>query len=345
LRVITYGIINFGILELLAILVISANLLTFALYIIDKRKAKKGSWRISENVLIFFTLAFGAIGAFIAMRLVRHKTKHKKFKIAAILGVLIAVIPIIHITHALTLDRVIRFVEIEFQSENWPSELDGYRIAFMADMHIISHESMRNVTDELNSRNIDLLLLGGDFYMHTDHYRGTLYEIAQTITVDGIFGVEGNHDDYIQLFAAKETHAITPLDNSGLQIREGFYLAGVHDLWNRSPSVETAIRGSNVDDFVLLISHNPDVVMTQPMAGVDLVLSGHTHGGHITFFGIPLYLLRGSITDYGMKFAHGFTHSPDGTPIYTSSGVGYHNLIPRIIARPEVVIFTMFNET
>jgi predicted MPP superfamily phosphohydrolase len=84
--------------------------------------------------------------------------------------------------------------------------------------------------------------------------------------------------------------------------------------------------------------------MVQPTAGVDLILSGHTHGGQITFFGLPLYLLRGSITDYGTRFAHGFAYSADGVPVFTSSGVGPYFNIPRIFARPEVVIFTMYGE-
>ena len=177
--------------------------------------------------------------------------------------------------------------------------------------------------------------------MRGEHYQGTVKEIAQTVTNDGIFGVEGNHDDYRRLFAAKELYGIMPLDNSGVRIQEGFYLAGVHDMWNRNPDVEAAIANANTDDFVLLISHNPDVSMVQPTADVDLILSGHTHGGQITFFGIPLYLLRGSITSYGMRFANGYSYSPDGVPVFTSAGIGDYYTVPRIFARPEVVIFTM----
>jgi len=341
LRAITGWIIRFGILELFSIFFISANLLTFFLYVIDKRKAVKNKWRISENTLVFFTLAFGGIGAFFGMLFARHKTKHMKFRIATLLGLIIALIPVVHIAHGFILDKVVRYVEIEFRSEKWPSELDGYRIAFMTDMHTTSHEVMEKVAVELSKRNIDLLLLGGDFSMHGEHYQGTVREIAQTATTDGIFGVEGNHDDYRRLFAVKEQYGITPLDNTGFQIREGFYLAGVHDMWNRNPDVEAAISNANINDFVLLVSHNPDVSMVQPTTGVDLILSGHTHGGQITFFGIPLYLLRGSITSYGMRFGHGFAVSKDGVPVFTSSGIGDFYTVPRIFARPEVVIITM----
>jgi len=253
-------------------------------------------------------------------------------------------IPTIHAVHSLTLDRIIRFVELDFYSENWSAGLDGYRIAFMTDFHRITDEDMAEVVGKLNERNLDLLLLGGDFSMHHSHYQGTVRELSESNATDGIFGVEGNHDDYVRLFNAKEYYGITPLDNSGIPIRDGFHLAGVHDMWNRNPDVAIAIAESNVDDFVLLLSHHPDVTMRQATDGIDLILSGHTHGGQITFFGYPFYLLRGNITDYGTRFSRGFNVSADDVPVFTSNGVGVYYGWPRIFARPEVVIFTMYRD-
>ena len=336
--------LRFGVIELFSFFFILVNAFVFLLYVIDKRKAERGKRPISEKGLIFFTLACGGIGAFLGMCFAKHKTRKRKFKLAVAIGLIIAFIPIVHMAHNLTLDRTIRYVEIEFRSENWPRELDGYRIAFMVDMHMIADETMREAAAELNERNVDLLLLGGDFSMRNAHYQGTVREIAQINTTDGIFGVEGNHDDYRRLFRAKERYGIRPLDNSGTHIRENFFLAGVQDLWNRNPDISAAIADSSADDFVLLISHNPDVSMVQSTEGIDLILSGHTHGGHITFFGFPMHLLRGTITNYGTRFAHGFASSADETPVFTSSGIGVLYSVPRIFARPEVVIFTMYSD-
>ncbi|MCL2563313.1 MAG: DUF1294 domain-containing protein [Oscillospiraceae bacterium] len=335
-------ILRFGIIELFLVFFAAVNLLTFSLYAIDKRKAIKNKHRISERTLLFFTIAGGGIGALLGMCLARHKTRKIKFKFAVTLGMLIALIPVIHIAHSFTLDRTIRYVEVKFYSENWPAELDGYRIAFMTDMHVITDETMRTVAAELNERNLDLLLLGGDFSVRNAHYQGTVKEIARINTTDGIFGVEGNHDNYRRLFAAKEQHGITPLDNSGTRIRDGFYLAGVQDLWNRDPNIAEAIADAHADDFILLLTHNPDVVMLQSTIGIDFILAGHTHAGQISFFGFPMYLLRGSITDYGTRFGYGFAYSADGVPVFTSSGIGVYYTVPRIVARPEVVIFTMY---
>jgi hypothetical protein len=112
-------------------------------------------------------------------------------------------------------------------------------------------------------------------------------------------------------------------------------------MWNRSPNIAEAIAGANTEDFVLLVSHNPDVSMVQSTAGVGLILAGHTHGGQIAPFGVPMYLFFDHITSYGVRFAHGFSESRDGVPVYTSNGIGGYYTVPRIFARPEVVIFTM----
>jgi len=338
---------DFGLIELFLLCFVMINLFTFFLYLVDKKRAVKNRWRISEGMLIFFTLACGGIGALFGMYFLRHKTRKTKFKVALCLSLIISAIPLIHIAHALTLDRIVRYVEIDFISENWPSELNGYRIAFMTDFHSITDDEMALVVAQLNERNLDLLLLGGDFAdftRTTPHYQGTVREISEVSVTDGIFGVEGNHDHYASLFAAKERYGIIPLDNSGMQIRDGFYIAGVADMWNRTPDIEMAVAEAEVDDFILLISHNPDVSMVQSTVGVDLIFSGHTHGGQITFFGFPMYLLRGSITDYGLHFSYGFSYSADDVPVFVSRGVGPYYNWPRIFARAEVVIFTMYNE-
>ena len=72
---------------LLAIAALS--LITFILYGVDKRRAKKGKWRIPERVLLSFSLLGGGIGGALGMKLFRHKTSHWYFTLVNILGVII----------------------------------------------------------------------------------------------------------------------------------------------------------------------------------------------------------------------------------------------------------------
>ena len=80
--------------ELLLYYFVSVNVLTFFVYGIDKWQARQGKWRISEATLLLFAVIGGSIGAWLGMRVWRHKTMHKKFKygIPAILMIHIIII-------------------------------------------------------------------------------------------------------------------------------------------------------------------------------------------------------------------------------------------------------------
>jgi len=67
------------------------NLITFILYGVDKRRAKKGAWRISERTLLLCTWLLGGVGAWLAMRMFRHKTKHIAFQVSAPVGAVLSV--------------------------------------------------------------------------------------------------------------------------------------------------------------------------------------------------------------------------------------------------------------
>jgi len=272
--------------------------------------------------------------------MVKERNKSKARKIRIVLLAILGVIVLVHGVHALTLDRIIVYREISFSSPNLPAELDGYKVAFVTDIHAVTDRRLQAVVDELHQRQVDLLLLGGDFTWDSDALERTMELLSQVQTRDGAFGIEGNHDDYAPLFAAMERHNITPLSNDGTYVRDGFYLAGVEDLWNRNPDVSTAIAGAGADSFVLLLSHNPDVSMQQDTTGVDLILSGHTHGGQLNFFGVwSIGLDTRVISDYGTRFRGGWAESGDSTPVYVCRGIGEY--YPRVFARPEVTLLTL----
>ena len=67
------------------------NLLVFILYGVDKRRAKKQQWRIPERTLLLGTWLMGGVGAWLAMRTFRHKTKHLVFQISAPVGAVLSI--------------------------------------------------------------------------------------------------------------------------------------------------------------------------------------------------------------------------------------------------------------
>lgn len=64
------------------------SLISFILYAVDKSKAENGEWRIPEATLLGFSFFGGAIGGYLAMNIVRHKTKHWYFHAVNILGII-----------------------------------------------------------------------------------------------------------------------------------------------------------------------------------------------------------------------------------------------------------------
>ena len=335
---------HIGVINAFLFLFILINIFTFFLYYSDKKRAINNKKRISENRLIFFTLCLGGIGALIGMIRFRHKTKKTKFKVTLFVSMIIIIIPMIHIVYSLTLGRTLYYNEITFYSENWPEELNGYRIGFISDIHTASNEEIRSVINHLNTLELDLFILGGDFSMKNNHYRDTLREIAKLNTSDGIFGVEGNHDYVQPLFREMRNNDIIPLDNEGFHIRDNFFLAGTRDLWKSSPDIKKATENALDYDFILLVTHNPDVTMRQSTEHIDLTLAGHTHGGHVRFFQLPFLLLFNYVTNYGTRFSGGFAESFDNTPVFVSTGFGDYYGWPRMFTRPEVVIITMKNK-
>jgi len=271
--------------------------------------------------------------------------KKRVMKYAA---VLLAIVIGIHIVHGLSLDRIIQYKEVSFYSERLPAHMDGYRIAFITDTHDISGDRLVAVVDRLNTLDIDLLLLGGDYQSlrrlrdredMSPKFR-TIGILSMVETADGIFGVVGNHDIDTMLRDAMEPYDnMTLLWDEGVHIREGFFLGGVDYLRFRRPSIASAIEGAQPDDFVILLSHHPDISMRQDTTGVDLILSGHTHGGQITFFGLWAPAMY-SISQYGQRFRSGWAASADGVPVYVSNGVGGY--LPRIFARPQVILMTLY---
>lgn len=267
--------------------------------------------------------------------------KLKKFGLQTTLAVTVALIAI-HFVSAFTIDRRLQYKEISYTSPKIRPELHGYTVAFVTDAHNMSKAKMRQMVSRINTRKVDLMLLGGDMAKNGLLWQ-TMPILAQTETRDGIYGVDGNHDKFWELFAAMRASGMQPLDNDGVRLKPGLFLAGVQDEWVRLPDVDRALSQAAPDDFVLLLSHNPDVAMRHDISKADLMLAGHTHGGQVTYLGkwAPALNICRFFTPYGQKFMRGWSKGQHGTDVYVSSGVGQQTFPPRIFAPPEVIYLTL----
>jgi hypothetical protein len=92
-----------------------------------------------------------------------------------------------------------------------------------------------------------------------------------------------------------------------------------------------------VNDFVILVSHTPDFAENLKTDKIDLMLSGHTHGGEVTFFGLWAPYIP---SDYGQKYRTGIIKT-DKTTVLVSNGIGNTFLPIRFFARPQINIIDL----
>lgn len=192
---------------------------------------------------------------------------------------------------------------------------------------------------EISGQKPDLVLLGGDYADERLLMKEQIRILGRLRAVDGVYGVDGNHDARCHLAQAMMQAGIPMLCNRGIALREGLYLAGVEDYRRGFPDVSLAIRDARPEDCIVLVSHNPDVAMEQDVSKVSLMLSGHTHGGQISLYGkyAPAMHL---VSRYGQKFISGMVKA-GGTSVYVSRGAGSHDGIPRLFAPPEITFITL----
>ncbi|MGE5598290.1 MAG: metallophosphoesterase [Bacteroidota bacterium] len=230
-----------------------------------------------------------------------------------------------------------------------PARFDGTRIAFVSDIHhgpYFSRPRLRRLVQRVNALQPDLILLGGDYIHRSARYIQRCFaELAHLRAPLGVYGVLGNHDHWADAAMTRGAMAeagIRPLDNRGCWICRGdqrIRLGGVGDLWTDVQDFGPALAGTRAGDFTILVSHNPDFVAeAAAYAGrIDLVLSGHTHGGQVTLFGLwaPIVPSR-----YGQKYRTGVIAAP-GMKIVVSNGVGTITPPVRFFARPQIVLVVL----
>lgn len=231
-----------------------------------------------------------------------------------------------------------------------PEEVDGMTIALLADLHadgITRADRIRRIVQRTNSLNPDLVVIAGDFVDGTVPVHGEdLRPLADLKARYGVFGVPGNHEYYSGYEEWMEffpTLGIRMLPNEHVLTGGGnVILAGVTDpvagmTGREEPDINKALEGAPPGKVRILASHQPRLAREAARHGVDLQLSGHTHGGMIT--GIDRLVAR---------FNDGFVSGPyqvGSMKLYVSNGAGIWNGFPVRIGVPaEIVLIRLKRE-
>lgn len=233
-------------------------------------------------------------------------------------------------------------------SQNIPPAFDGTRIVFVSDIHhgpFLSRARVRNLVSRINDLHPDIVVLGGDYEHRNKKYIISCFEeLGRINPAMGKYGVLGNHDHWedagLCLTSMKKA-GITVLNEDGVWLKRGgehIKVTGIDDFsYHRDPDLPRITADTNPQDFVVMVSHNPDVVEEIKDSRIDLVLCGHTHGGQVTLFGKWAPIVP---SKYGNKYRYGFVKT-DYTTVYITRGIGAIVPTVRFCCRPEIAVFNL----
>ncbi|HET9088578.1 MAG TPA: metallophosphoesterase [Acidobacteriaceae bacterium] len=237
--------------------------------------------------------------------------------------------------------------------------LDGLRIAHLSDFHYEQYTEpyfIREVVAQVNRQTPDLVLMTGDFISEgpASDWRDAEMSFPCAETLSGIqcpqrWCVLGNHDatvgpDIVTQALNSHGHPVlanahVPFERNGARL----WLAGVKDVGVSAPDLNLAApRGLQTpDEPVILMAHEPDYAdRVIQHGGVDLMLSGHTHGGQIRVPMIgALYLPK-----LGRKYVEGHFSLGNGLQLYVNRGIGSVGVPFRFYCRPELTMITLRTE-
>jgi len=249
------------------------------------------------------------------------------------------------------LHRQLQFSEIKVPIERaGAAGLAGLRIAFLSDVHAgsyLNEKDLCRLFSRVAEQQPHLVCLGGDLINTREReilmYRRPLELLSPEL---GIVAVPGNHDQFLGrdlgLWSAfLREQGVRVLVNEGIRLTFGgssFWVAGVDDLCEGRPDLARALVGSTREEPKILLAHNPDMFFEASSVGLDLTLSGHTHGGQVKLFGKILL----SHSKFGW---HQGLFNEDGCYLYVGRGVGVTVLPLRVGAPAEVPIVELTHVT
>jgi predicted MPP superfamily phosphohydrolase len=177
--------------------------------------------------------------------------------------------------------------------EKLPAEFHGFRIVQLSDVHhspFLDEERINEAVRMANGLQPDLAVLTGDYISHSrDYITGCARALGGLRARHGVFAVLGNHDhwtDGAMMRDALIEQGVRVLCNESARIEKissHIRLLGVDDVMVRLDDLPKALEGTDGGEARILLSHNPAIIREAARAGVDLVLSGHTHGGQINW--------------------------------------------------------------
>lgn len=225
---------------------------------------------------------------------------------------------------------------------NLPPALEGLRIGLLSDLHagnLTPRWTLERAVELLMLERPDLIAITGDFAdrRHAD-YRPAFRSLEPLSAPLGVYAVPGNHDHAVGIEGWRREIAratgMRDATNRFHMVRVGdarLCVAGADDLEEGNPRLRLPLAADR--DFTLLLAHNPETaeVARRSCDAIDLLVSGHTHGGQVRLPFVGAVERKSEIYDAGLR-------RRPWTQVYTSRGLGSTLLPARLGSRPEVTV-------
>ncbi len=240
--------------------------------------------------------------------------------------------------NSLSLERV------EIRLKRLPPKLDGFKIIQLSDTHHSPFTSLEHIERAIKIANRlrpDMFLLTGDYVSHDREYIAPVAAaLGRLKSRYGTYACLGNHDHWTDADLVTELfrgEGINVLVNQGFRFetrRGSFWIAGVDDHMVGKTDVPASLRGSFPDEMKLLLAHNPIIFREAARYGVDLTLSGHTHGGQIKLRDDEKRILPQRKLKAGL-------HTRRNSQIYITRGIGTVVVPMRYQCPPEISLLEL----
>jgi predicted MPP superfamily phosphohydrolase len=246
--------------------------------------------------------------------------------------------------------RGTRVQRVRVSLERLPKQLDGTKIVQLSDVHIgptLGRDFLEHVVRTTNALEPDVIVITGDLVDGTVESIGELCTpLAHLQARYGVYFVTGNHEYYsgaLDWCRHLPSLGVRVLRNEHVSIgteEHSFDLAGIDDHHaeqfghGHGADLARAVQGRNPDRSLVLLAHQPRQALEAEQHGVELQLSGHTHGGQIWPFNYLVKLQQPIVAGLGRV---------GKTQVYVNSGTGYWGPPMRLGTVPEITELTLLS--
>lgn len=235
------------------------------------------------------------------------------------------------------------------------------KIAVISDLHVGPYKGARyieRVVRRINAELPDAVIIAGDLILTEELGPQNLRDLEPLKNLRpalGTFAILGNHDHGVyRLFSPGQyrppdrsdvlaerlrSFGLIVLENAQSEIRigdEAFRIAGIEDALSGEADIVQTLQDVNENSPVILVSHNPDIILDPLSKLASIIVSGHTHGGQIRIPGYgPISALP---THIGRKYDQGIFTLDSDTTLAITRGVGESGPRARLFAPPEILL-------